>query len=108
MLRIELEEGELKMISPINPPPLFPKTGTILYELEISKLEFEMTQSWPKRPPPEFEAFTIPSPFEKVWLQFVFLAYPAIPPALEPFIFELQEPEEIMFAELEFPINPPE
>ena len=80
MLRIELEET-LKIISPINPPVIFPMTGTILYELEIWKLEIVLIESWPKRPPAELEAFTIPFPFEKVSLQFVFVAYPAIPPA---------------------------
>ena len=74
-------EETLNMISPINPPPIFPMTGTILYEFEIWKLEFELISSWPKRPPPELEAFTIPFPFEKVSLQFVFIANPAIPPA---------------------------
>ena len=107
ILRTELEET-LKMISPINPPVIFPMTGTILYELEIWKFAIVLTQNWPKRPPPELEAFTIPFPFEKVSLQFVFEAYPAIPPAWVPFIFESQEPEETMFAELAFPINPPE
>ena len=79
-LRFELKDA-VKMISPINPPVIFPITGTILYEFEIWKLEMGLIQSFPKRPPPELEEFTIPSPFEKVSLQFVFIAYPAIPPA---------------------------